>query len=587
VKGVDAGGLVELLAARAREWPERVAFRVLRSDAQAPAGRTYRELYERVTSVGEGLRQITGAGERVALLFPAGLEFIDALLGSHHAGLAAVPLQPPLGAQAPARLGDIIADAAPAIGLTTEALLPRIRRYAEDVRAFAAIEWHAIERLPAGAGAARRRGDPGDVALLQYTSGSTGMPKGVMLTHANLLCNAAQVHVAFGEPAYADDRMVCWLPPFHDMGLMSGVIGPIFSGIEAILLSPLAVAQRPARWLEAIGQFGATLSGAPNFGYDQCTTRIPEDDRRTLRLDTWRVAFCGAEPIRAGTLERFARVFAANGFRSSAFLPSYGLAEATVAVSGGREAAPVSVTLDAEALQAGAVAEIAGPGRALVACGRPVPGGRIVIVDLETRRECPVDRVGEIWVQGANVAAGYWRQPELTRATFDARLDNGDGPFLRTGDLGFVRDGRLFVTGRAKDVIIIRGRNYYPHDIEATAERSTPALVPGGSAAFGVDGPDGERLVVLQEVRRTARADRGGVCDAIRAAIAQEHSIAPSAIVLVDQGRLPKTTSGKIRRDACRAMLSSADLEALEAWCADPSAWPDGILTRLAPARFA
>jgi acyl-CoA synthetase (AMP-forming)/AMP-acid ligase II len=416
------------------------------------------------------------------------------------------------------------------------------------------------------------------MALLQYTSGSTGAPKGVMLTHANLLHNAAQVHVAFGEPTYDEDRMVCWLPPFHDMGLMSGVVGPIYSGIEAILLSPLAVAQRPARWLEAVGEFRATLSGAPNFAYDQCTSRIPEGDRCAMRLDTWRVAFCGAEPIRAETLETFARAYAASGFQRAAFLPSYGLAEATVAVSASREAAPVQVTLDSEALQVGDIAETAGTGRSVVACGRPVPGVRIAIVD-ERGRKCPPDRVGEIWVQGANVAAGYWGQPELTQATFGATLaDDGDGPFLRTGDLGFLRDGRLFVTGRAKDVIIIRGLNYYAQDIEKTAEQAAPSLVQGGVAAFSIDGPS-ERLIILQEVRRTARGDCRGTCEAIRSAIAQEHGIAPWAIVLVDQGRLPKTTSGKIRREACRALLDSNDLAVLDGWCAVPAAWPNRVLT--------
>jgi acyl-CoA synthetase (AMP-forming)/AMP-acid ligase II len=565
--------VLDRLRARAREHPTRQAFRCLRSDGAVQTAWSYGELHDRVVAAGEALRQRASPGSRVALLFPAGLEFVEALLGCFHAGLVAVPLQPPLGAQAPLRIGHIIADADPAIGLTTEALLPRVRRQAEDGPKLRAIDWHVGEQL------AREDvrvdmdvdRDPAGAALLQYTSGSTGAPKGVVITHANLMANATQVHRAFGEPAYDTDRMVCWLPPFHDMGLMSGVIGPIVSGIEAILLPPAAVAQRPLRWLAAMSECGATLSGAPNFAYDECVSRIDDADRQSLRLGDWRVAFCGAEPIRSHTLERFARAFAAAGFRESAYLPCYGLAEATVAVTASREAAPVTVVLDSEALQSGVAVDAESSGRSLVACGAPVSGLELLIVDPADHRECLPNRVGEIWVRGDNVAAGYWRRAELSVATFEACLDDGRGPFLRTGDLGFVRDGRLFVTGRIKDLIIIRGQNHYPQDLELTAARSAPSLVAGGAAAFSLDASPRERIVVMQEIRRAARAELHGVCDAIRAAIVHEHGIAADAIVLVDQGRLPKTSSGKIRRDACRALLAGADLEVLDAWCADPA----------------
>jgi len=475
------------------------------------------------------------------------------------------------------RLQEIALDARPSVGLTTDAMLQRIRRRLDEVPALAALDWLASEDLPAGTPSQMHPAATQELAMLQYTSGSTGTPKGVMLTHANLLGNATQVHHAFGSPQRPADGMVCWLPPFHDMGLMSGVLGPVFSNIESTLMSPTAFAQRPLRWLEVIGRFGATLSGAPNFGYDLCALRISEEERHRLNLSTWRVAFCGAEPIRHGTLQKFADAFAACGFKQDSFLPCYGLAEATVAVTASREPAPVTLMLSAESLQDGRVVETSVEGRVHVACGRPIPGVRVLIVDLERRTLCPPHRVGEVWVQGPNVATGYWQQPERSREVFGATLADADeGTFLRTGDLGFMREGRLFVTGRAKDMIIVRGLNYYPQDIEASAEQSHAALVHGGVAAFGVDGEEGERLVVVQEVRRTARGGGvDGICDAVRAAVAQEHGIIPWAVLLVSQGRLPKTTSGKIRRNACRTMLLRRELEPLAAWYADPASAPD------------
>jgi acyl-CoA synthetase (AMP-forming)/AMP-acid ligase II len=572
------GTLGELVAARARDLGGRAAFHFVRGEG-TPATLTYRDLHARVTRLAAGLCDLAPDGGRAILLLPSGLEFVEALLACHSAGLVPVPIQPPHGAQAPLRLGEIIKDADPQIGLTCRAFLARVRRHAAEAPAFAACPWHCVEDISAPAECRRPSTDPDALALLQYTSGSTGQPKGVMLTHRNVLCNAAQVHVAFGEPSHGIDRMVCWLPPFHDMGLMSGVIGPIYSGIEAVLMSPLSVAQRPARWLDAISGYGATLSGAPNFAYDQCVSRIHEEERSALRLSSWRVAFCGAEPIRAETLDAFARAYERCGFRPSAFLPSYGLAEATVAVSASREEAPVRMSVEPDALQTGAIVETGAAGRAIVGCGRLLRGVRAAVVD-ERGRECRPDRVGEIWVAGGNVGLGYWRQPDLTRATFGAVLaGTGEGPFLRTGDLGFIRDGRLFVTGRLKDVIIIRGLNYYPHDIEATAQRGAASVAAGAAAAVAIDHADGERLVIILEVRRRARADCSGACDAIRAAVAQEHGIAPWAVVLVEQGSLPKTTSGKIRRGACRALFAGGDLVAIDGWCADPAAWPAGLVS--------
>jgi acyl-CoA synthetase (AMP-forming)/AMP-acid ligase II len=570
----------ELLAYRAQTTPYQLAFRFLPSESDEPPTRTYSELDARASQIAHYLSERVEPGERALLLFPSGLEFVEALFGCLYAGVVAVPLHPPLGTSMLWRLQEIAMDARPAIGLTTQAMLQRIRRRADATPALAALEWFVSEDISGGKPPGARRASMPELAMLQYTSGSTGTPKGVMLTHANLIENAAQVHVAFGSPQRSTDNMVCWLPPFHDMGLMSGVLGPIFSDIEATLIAPTAFAQHPVRWLEVITRFGATLSGAPNFGYDLCTQRISEKERSKLNLSTWRVAFCGAEPIRYATLRKFAEEFSPCGFRMESFLPCYGLAEATVAVTASRESAPVTLTLSAESLQEGQVVESAIQGHQLVACGRPIPGVRVLIVDAERRSPCPPHHVGEVWVQGANVAKGYWYQPELTREVFAATLaDTNEERFLRSGDLGFMYDGRLFVTGRAKDMIIVRGLNYYPQDIEASAEQSHAALVRGGVAAFSIDDDTGERLIVVQEVQRTARNEVDGICNAIRAAVTQDHGISPWAVLLVSQGRLPKTTSGKIRRNACRSMLLGGEFELLDVWCtqiASLPGWQDG-----------
>jgi acyl-CoA synthetase (AMP-forming)/AMP-acid ligase II len=569
----------DLLVDRARKHPQQLSFRALISEDEAPQLRTYAELDERAGQIARHLLERAEPGDRALLLFPSGLDFIEALLGCFYAGIIAVPLHPPLGLHMFGRLQDIAQDALPAIGLTTDAMLQRIRRHMEEVPALTTLQWITPEQMVGGPSHPPQATLPEDVAMLQYTSGSTGTPKGVVLTHANLLHSAAQVHVAFGSPEYPHDKMVCWLPLFHDMGLMSGVLGPLFSRIEATLMSPAAVAQRPARWLEAMSRFKATLSGAPNFGYDQCTLRIPEEERSRFDLSTWQVAFCGAEPIRHETLLNFEKAFAPCGFRCEAFLPCYGLAEATVAVTASREPTPYVVTVSGESLQDGNVVEAAeGSRRSLIACGEPISNVRVLIVDPEQRTICLPDRVGEIWVQGPNVARGYWRQPERTQETFAGVLaDTGEGPFLRTGDLGFIHDRRLCVTGRAKDMIVVRGQNYYPQDIEASAERSHDALIKGGTAAFSIDQGAGERMVIVQEVRRTARRKVEGLCAAIRMAVAKDHGVAPWAILLVWQGRLPKTTSGKIRRAACRLMLLEGKLEPLDVWCAEPSAFQSHI----------
>jgi acyl-CoA synthetase (AMP-forming)/AMP-acid ligase II len=389
-----------------------------------------------------------------------------------------------------------------------------------------------------------------------------------VLSHENLLANSALIRHAFGHSG--ESVGVVWAPFYHDLGLIGGVLQPVFLGTATVLLSPIAFLRRPIRWLEAVSRYRGTTSGGPNFAYDLCVDRTTPAERAGLDLASWRVAFNAAEPVRASTLDRFARAFAPCGFRPEAFYPCYGLAESTLIVSGGAAgAAPVRLSADARALEHGRLRRAArarGEARALVGCGRSLPGHAVRVVDSATRHPCPPGRVGEIWVAGPSVGRGYWRRPAESARVFGARLAGGEGPFLRTGDLGVLRDGELYVTGRAKDVVIVRGRNLYPQDIEATAERSHPALRAGCGAAFPVAVADEERLVVVHEVDRTPGLDPAAVIEAIRARVSAEQEVQVNAVVLIAPRSIPKTSSGKIRRHATRAELLAGALDTVAAW---------------------
>ncbi len=391
-----------------------------------------------------------------------------------------------------------------------------------------------------------------------------------MDTHDNLLHNLAMLYDALGHTA--DSQIVTWLPPYHDMGLISGVLQSLYGGFPATLMSPVSFAHRPLRWLQTISRLGADSSGAPNFAYELCSRKITPEERATLDLSSWEVAYNGAEPIRQETLERFAAAFAPCGFRWEAFYPMYGLAEATGLVSGASKAAsPVVFSVEGAELQRDrvVVASAAAKGvRALVGCGRALADQKVVVVDPESLTRCPPDRVGEIWVSGPSVTQGYWDRPEETEHTFQACLaDTGEGPFLRTGDVGFLHHGELFVTGRLKDLIIIRGMNLYPQDIEQTVEQSHVALRPDGCAAFSVDTDDGERLVIVQELERryTRSADVSEVISSIRRAVAEHHELQVHAVVLIRTGSIPKTSSGKVQRRATRAVYLEGTLATVAA----------------------
>ncbi|MBV9108095.1 MAG: fatty acyl-AMP ligase, partial [Gemmatimonadetes bacterium] len=540
--------LVALLRERSRLHPDRTAFVFLPDGEREGARLTYGELDRHARRIAALLRAGGLAGERALLLFPPGLAFVAAYFGCLYAGVVAVPVYPPRSNRHLDRVQAIVADADARAVVATADVIASLVRHAEATPGLAALRWIAADLEAGGEDAWSDPGtSPDDVAFLQYTSGSTSTPKGVRVTHANLLANQAMLKDAFG---HGDGlTVVGWLPVYHDMGLIGNVLHPLYVGGTCVLMPPTAFLQRPARWLEAVSRYGAETSGGPNFAYDLCAERVSDEEKAALDLSRWRVAFCGAEPVRAATLERFAAAFGECGFRRDAFYPCYGLAEATLFVTGGRSGAPPVVRgFDAGALESDrAVSEDGDSGVRLVGCGFGWQGGRVEIVRRDDRVRCAPGEVGEIWVSGPHVAHGYWNRADDTAETFGAHTADGDGPFLRTGDLGFVDGGELFVTGRAKDLIILRGRNLYPQDVEATAGTAHGALQPGGGAAFSVDADGEERLVIVHEVRRTAlrELDASEVARRIREEVAAAHEAAVHDIALIGPATLAKTSSGK------------------------------------------
>ncbi|HVF42738.1 MAG TPA: amino acid adenylation domain-containing protein [Pyrinomonadaceae bacterium] len=563
--------LVELLSMRARQHPGRRAYTFLADGEGEEVSLTYGELERQARAVGAALQSAGAEGGRVLLLYPSGLEYVAAFFGCLYAGAVAVPVYSPRANRTLSRLQGIAADAAPKVALTTSTILSRMDDAGRRVLEPGGGRWVATDAIDADSAARWREPEVGGdtLALLQYTSGSTSAPKGVMVSHANLLHNERMIQRAFGQTEQS--VIVSWLPLYHDMGLIGGVLQPLYLGAECVLMSPASFLQRPLRWPEAISRYRATTSGGPDFAYGLCVAKSSEEERAALDLSSWGVAFNGSEPVRAETLEQFASAFAPCGFRREAFQPCYGLAEATLFVSGGKGSAlPTVRAFQPDALEKNRAVEVregGGPARALVSSGRALPEARVVVVDPEERAECAPGQVGEIWVAGSSVAAGYWNRPEETERTFGARTtEAGAGPFLRTGDLGFLHEGELFVTGRLKDLIIIRGLNYYPQDIELTVERSHAALRPHGSAALSVEAAGRERLVVVAEVKRHSRGDAPAVFESIRRAVGEQHELTPHAVVLIAQGALPKTSSGKVRRQACKEAFLRGELKAEAEW---------------------
>jgi len=580
--GYKLSSLVDLLNYRAQNQSKSTAYTFLQ-DGETEAFRlTYKELAQQARAIACQL-QMAPTVSRALLLYPPGLEFIAAFFGCLYAGVVAVPAYPPRPNQNLSRLQAIVASSQATVALTTTSLLGNIDCFAQNPD-LAQLHWIATDQIASELAEAWQEPElsSDQIAFLQYTSGSTGKPKGVMVSHGNLLHNCALIHHCFEDTP--NSIGVSWLPPYHDMGLIGGVLQPLYVGAPMILMSPVAFLQKPVRWLQAISHYKATTSGGPNFAYDLCVRKIKPEQWASLDLSSWEVAFTGAEPIRAQTLEQFAATFTECGFRREAFQPCYGMAETTLIVSGGlKTALPIVRQVEGTALSQNRVVTAAREHKdtqVIVGVGRSWLDQKIVIVDPDSLTVCPNDRVGEIWVSGPSVAQGYWNRSVETKQTFHAYLAatgvseavRSLGPFLRTGDLGFLQDGELFITGRLKDLIIIRGQNHYPQDIELTVEKSHPALRPGCGAAFAVEVKGEERLVVVQEVERSylRNLDVKEVVGNIRQAVTAQHALLLYATVLVKTGSIPKTSSGKIQRHACRSGFLTGSLNVVEDWSENP-----------------
>ena len=562
--------LVHLLRHRATHQPDDRAFTYLVDGEVEELHVTYSQLDRQARAIGAWLESLGLEGQRALMLYPAGMEFVAAFFGCLYAGVTAVPTNPPRRNHKLSRIESIVDDADAKVALTTESVLESIAPVLYDTPRLRQLTWQATD--VAGAGMADRWQMPDvnsdTLAFLQYTSGSTGTPKGVMLSHDNLMHNLAVINVSFEHTR--SGLGVFWLPSYHDMGLIGGLLQPVFVARPNICMSPMAFLQKPFRWLKAISNYRGTTSGGPNFAFDLCVEKITPQQIDELDLSSWLVAFNGAEPVRAETIDRFSEKFARCGFRREAFYPCYGMAEATLLVSGGYvPSLPVIRHFDAAALENNRVEQVhAGIGsRALVGCGQSMPDQRIVIVNPETQAVCAGDEIGEIWVSGPSVAQGYLNQPEESARVFGAHLsDTGEGPFLRTGDLGFLIDDELFVAGRIKDLIIIHGKNYYPQDIEHTVGRCHPKLVPDAGAAFALEIGGVERLVIVQEVDRGRDVDGASIMQAIRRCVAAEHQLVVEAIVLVKLRSIPKTSSGKVQRYASRQKYLEGSLSVVASW---------------------
>jgi acyl-CoA synthetase (AMP-forming)/AMP-acid ligase II/acyl carrier protein len=567
-----------MLRARSAAEPERTAYTFLSLVEPRETRLTYGELDRRARATAVLLREagVAAAAGRppdatVLLVFPAGFDFIASFFGCLYAGSIAVPTRYPNAKRPFDHLKSVAADSGAAIGLTTPEMRPLL---AERVPA---VQWLTPADIDPGRAGEYAGFDPDaeDIAYLQYTSGSTASPKGVIVQHAHIVANSQDFSVQF--EVGPESRTMSWLPHYHDLGLVFGCFQPLFVGCAAFLMSPTTFAQRPLTWLEVVSSHRITHTAAPNFAYQSCLD-IPAEQRGGLDLRSVRVFLNGAEPVRADTVEAFVRLFAPQGVTAEAMCPAYGLAEVTLLATSPIIAKPPTIlTIRAESQAGGAFVPVdvpmegGQPGRRLVASGTIDGGTRVVIADPETGRGLETGRFGEVWLAGPSVAGGYWRRPEASAAKFAARLaDSGAGPFLRTGDLGAVFNGELFVLGRMDDLMIIHGANYSPEDLELTVEECDPALQPGGGAAFTVEVAGEPRLIIAQEIKRTALRglDADRTVKAILRAVSEHHDLEVSAVVLLKPRGLPKTHSGKKQRHACRRDFRSGSFQDVKTWIA-------------------
>ncbi len=551
----QARDLVDILHWRGEHQTNRTAFTFV-SDDGVEATWTYGELDRRARALAATLLDLANPGDRALLLCPAGVEYAGAIVGCFYAGVVAVPAYPPGNARQIPRIDAILRDAQTDLIITTSETRDRIIKWLEADGRVGTFRFLCVDDVAIADASLWRMPDltPQMLAFLQYTSGSTSDPKGVMVAHGNLMANLAMLEESFEWSP--ESEWGSWLPMFHDMGLVGNVLEPFYLGAKTVMMSPQAFVREPVRWLQLMTRYRSNTTGAPNFGYALCAKNITPEQKQGLDLSTLTIAYCGSEPIDARVMDRFAESFAQCGFRKTAFYPCYGMAEATLFSTGSiKGAGPLYLERD---------------GRMLVGSGYTARGQELRIVDPETRTPLPDGEIGEVWISGPHIAQGYWRNPTLTNEVFHATLAHSEERgrnYLCTGDLAFLHEDNLFVAGRIKDVIIIRGRNYYPQDIERTVTDASAALQLGGSAAFSIDVNGAEELVVAQEVRRAARdVAPDELAAAIRAAVFAEHELALHAVVLLKPATLPKTSSGKVRRSATRQAFLDGTLEVLFSW---------------------
>ncbi|MEO8675577.1 MAG: aminotransferase class I/II-fold pyridoxal phosphate-dependent enzyme, partial [Casimicrobiaceae bacterium] len=583
-----SGNLVSSLRGHAARRPRDTAFVHLVDDRSPQAKLTYAKLDRRARAIAARLQDMRLAGQRVVLAYPPGLDFIAAFFGALYAGCVAVPTYQPRHRTLD-RFHALARDAGTSLVLSTAAAISQFEAMAGRAEA---LPWLATDALADALADDWSEHDPApdSMAMIQYTSGSTSRPKGVVLSHANLIDNTRAIGHAFEIRSYSAG--VFWLPAYHDMGLIGGILAPVVFGTPITVMAPALFLQNPFLWLDAISKTRATISGGPNFAYDLCVRKITADQRAKLDLSSWSLAFIGAEAVQPATLARFAEAFAPCGFKAGAFYSCYGLAESTLMVTGSKPGAGAAVhAFCDDALARNRILPLPDGGprsRRLVGCGTPVGSMRVAIVDAETRATAAPDRVGEVWVAGASVGQGYWHDARKTAATFQARRsDAGDGPYLRTGDLGFIHDKQLYISGRADDLIIVRGLNHHPQDIEASARESHRLLEPGRGAAFAVDDEGTQRLVLVHEVERDGGDNLAPVIDAIRAAVLEDHGLALHAVVLIRCGTIAKTSSGKVRRHANRVAFLAGQLKPLAQYRAQRSVPHAGAAQATQPAAFA
>ncbi|MEB2268204.1 fatty acyl-AMP ligase [Priestia megaterium] len=568
--------MIDLLSHKVMIHPEKVVYTFLSNDNQDETNITYQELHMYAKQIAAYLQHLGLEGQRALLMYPSGIDYVKAFLGCIYANVIPVPVYPPGLSRNMERLKAIMDDSATNIILTTTQLHSKISFHFSDELSNMNLKWIPIDDISYDYRDqwSQPKVDKESLAFLQYTSGSTSSPKGVMVTHGNILHNEAMIKAACQHNE--DTVMLGWLPMYHDMGLIGNILQPLYLGAKCVFMSPMDFLQKPFRWLSAISKYKATISGGPNFAYDLCLKKITDEQKVQLDLSSWEVAFNGAEPVRYETIQKFAQAFKDCGFKLNQFFPCYGMAEATLFITGNEKLTkPVFKGFCKESLLENKAIERpinSEDSVKLIGCGMTWLNQKVEIVNTDSLSKCASNEIGEIWVKGDSIAKGYFGRKQETNYAFNNIVkDTNENGFLRTGDLGFFHEGQLFVTGRLKDVIVLRGKNHYPQDIELTVEKADQAIISGASAAFSVDINGEEKLIIVAEIERKYRPrphkerELKGYLDSvlrnIRQQVMEEHEVQPYTIYLLKTSSIPKTSSGKIQRSVCKNAYLNNGLE--------------------------